>query len=138
MGANSTYTARKFDIMHAIVRAYIDGGEPVASRDIARQRRDGLSAATVRNVMADLCDEGFLVPTAYFCRPRSDGEGLSQLHPVAHCRKPRSQFRTDPGSRGTPGRGNHRADGGAFLAHAHRDDPEHRHRRGHPDLFPGS
>jgi len=60
MGANSTYTARKFDIMHAIVRAYIDGGEPVASRDIARQRRDGLSAATVRNVMADLCDEGFL------------------------------------------------------------------------------
>ena len=60
MGANSTYTARKFDILHAIVRAYIDGGEPVASRDIARQRRDGLSAATVRNVMADLCDEGFL------------------------------------------------------------------------------
>src|SRR5436190_3966311 len=60
MGANSTYTARKFDILHAIVRAYIDRGEPVASRDIARQRRDGLSAATVRNVMADLCDEGFL------------------------------------------------------------------------------
>lgn len=60
MGANSTYTARKFDILHAIVREYIDSGEPVASRDIARQRRDGLSPATIRNVMADLYDEGYL------------------------------------------------------------------------------
>jgi heat-inducible transcriptional repressor len=59
LGSNS-YNARKFEILHAIVRAYIDDGEPVASRDVARRRRDGLSAASVRNVMADLSDEGYL------------------------------------------------------------------------------
>ena len=60
MGAMNSYTARKLDILHAIVRAYIDDGEPVASRDVAKRRRDGLSAASIRNVMADLADEGYL------------------------------------------------------------------------------
>ncbi len=59
MGPTSS-TARKLEILHAIVKAYIDTGEPVASRSVARSRRDNLSAASVRNVMADLCDEGFL------------------------------------------------------------------------------
>lgn len=53
-------TARKYEILHAIVKAYIESGEPVASRSIARSRRDQLSAATIRNVMADLCDDGYL------------------------------------------------------------------------------
>ncbi|HEV2582754.1 MAG TPA: heat-inducible transcriptional repressor HrcA, partial [Ktedonobacteraceae bacterium] len=53
-------TQREQEILHSIVECYIHTGEPVASRTIARQRRDGLSAATVRNVMADLCDEGYL------------------------------------------------------------------------------
>lgn len=56
----SAATSRKLEILHAIVRAYIETGEPVASRSVARARRDQLSSATVRNVMADLCDEGFL------------------------------------------------------------------------------
>ncbi len=56
----STPAARKLEILHAIVRAYIETGEPVASRSVARSRKDNLSAASVRNVMADLCDEGFL------------------------------------------------------------------------------
>ena len=60
MGAISSYSARKFEILHAIVRAYIEDGEPVASRDVAKRRRDGLSAATIRNVMAELSDDGFL------------------------------------------------------------------------------
>jgi len=53
-------TQREQEILHSIVECYIHTGEPVASRTIARQHRDGLSAATVRNVMADLCDEGYL------------------------------------------------------------------------------
>jgi heat-inducible transcriptional repressor len=53
-------TARNFEILHSIVQSYIETGEPVASRTISRARRDALSAATVRNVMADLSDEGFL------------------------------------------------------------------------------
>ena len=46
--------------LHEIVAAYIETGEPVASRSIARRRGDTLSAASVRNVMADLDEEGYL------------------------------------------------------------------------------
>lgn len=53
-------TEREVEILHAIVESYIQTGEPVASRTIARMRRDNLSAATIRNVMADLCDAGYL------------------------------------------------------------------------------
>lgn len=48
------------EILHAIVQAYIETGEPIASRSIARRRRDALSAASIRNVMADLYEEGYL------------------------------------------------------------------------------
>jgi heat-inducible transcriptional repressor len=47
-------------LLHEIVAAYIETGEPVASRSIARRRGDSLSAASVRNVMADLDEEGYL------------------------------------------------------------------------------
>jgi heat-inducible transcriptional repressor len=60
MGPTSSAAARKLDILHAIVRAYIETGAPVASRSISRLRKDHLSPASVRNVMADLCDEGYL------------------------------------------------------------------------------
>ncbi|HLJ46785.1 MAG TPA: heat-inducible transcriptional repressor HrcA [Bryobacteraceae bacterium] len=53
-------TPRDLDILHAVVQSYIETGEPVASRTISRRRKDGLSAATVRNVMADLAEGGFL------------------------------------------------------------------------------
>ena len=53
-------TEREIDILHSIVESYIQTGEPVASRTIARQRKDNLSPATIRNVMADLCDGGYL------------------------------------------------------------------------------
>jgi heat-inducible transcriptional repressor len=53
-------THREQDVLYAIVESYIHTGEPVASRTISRQRKDTLSAASIRNVMADLCDEGYL------------------------------------------------------------------------------
>lgn len=53
-------SARNREILHSIVREFIATGEPVASRTVARSRRDRLSAATVRNVMADLADDGYL------------------------------------------------------------------------------
>lgn len=53
-------TPRNFEILHSIVQSYIETGEPVASRTVSRGRRDALSAATIRNVMADLADEGYL------------------------------------------------------------------------------
>lgn len=52
---------RKELVLTAIVENYIANGEPVASQSIARQQnREGMSAATVRNVMADLSEAGFL------------------------------------------------------------------------------
>src|SRR5258708_34796849 len=53
-------TPRNFEILHSIVQSYIETGEPIASRTVSRARVDGLSAATVRNVMAGLADEGYL------------------------------------------------------------------------------
>jgi heat-inducible transcriptional repressor len=53
-------TPRNFEILDSIIQSYIETGEPVASRTISRARRDALSAATIRNAMADLSDEGYL------------------------------------------------------------------------------
>lgn len=53
--------AREGVVLTAIVENYIASGDPVASQSIARQQnREGMSAATVRNVMADLSEAGYL------------------------------------------------------------------------------
>src|SRR5260370_7353387 len=51
---------RNRQILADIVRAYIETGEPVSSRAISKGFEETLSTATVRNVMADLEDGGFL------------------------------------------------------------------------------
>jgi heat-inducible transcriptional repressor len=51
---------REREVLTAIVRTYIETGEPVGSRTVSRLRKDGLSAATIRNVMADLSEVGML------------------------------------------------------------------------------
>jgi heat-inducible transcriptional repressor len=51
---------REREILTAIVETYIATGEPVGSRVLARGSREGLSPATIRNVMADLSDAGYL------------------------------------------------------------------------------
>lgn len=62
VGANmnrlGTLTPRHFEVLHAIVQNYIETGEPVASRVIARKYP--LSPASIRNMMADLLEEGYL------------------------------------------------------------------------------
>jgi heat-inducible transcriptional repressor len=50
--------ARK--ILHAVVTEYLQGGDAVGSRTVTRRHDLGLSAATVRNVMADLEELGLL------------------------------------------------------------------------------
>lgn len=52
--------ARSREIFRHIVDAYVESGEPVGSRTVARRLQDRLSPATVRNVMADLEDAGLL------------------------------------------------------------------------------
>jgi heat-inducible transcriptional repressor len=51
---------REREILTAIVETFISTGEPVGSRTLARANREGLSPASIRNVMADLSDAGYL------------------------------------------------------------------------------
>ncbi len=60
MTGRSQFDHRSQNILQSIVESYIETGEPVASRTIARAGGRQLSPATIRNVMADLCDEGYL------------------------------------------------------------------------------
>jgi len=51
---------REREVLTAIVETFISTGEPVGSRTLSRSNPEGLSAATIRNVMADLSEAGFL------------------------------------------------------------------------------
>src|SRR6266404_4440941 len=51
---------RNRQILADIVRTYIESGEPVSSRAISARFEETLSTATIRNIMADLEDGGFL------------------------------------------------------------------------------
>jgi heat-inducible transcriptional repressor len=53
-------TDRSKQILEAIIEDYIVTAEPVGSRTVTRSHRLSLSPATVRNVMADLEEMGFL------------------------------------------------------------------------------
>src|ERR1700683_5791455 len=54
---------REREVLTAIVETFISTGEPVGSRTLSRSNREGLSPATIRNVMADLSEAGFLEQT---------------------------------------------------------------------------
>jgi heat-inducible transcriptional repressor len=58
--ASSLSHKRTQRILADVVRAYVETGEPVSSRAISRLHADPWSAATIRNVMADLEEEGYL------------------------------------------------------------------------------
>jgi heat-inducible transcriptional repressor len=60
MIGNTQLGPREREILNAIIDQYISTGEPVGSRTLARLISEGLSPATVRNVMSDLADDGFL------------------------------------------------------------------------------
>src|SRR5262245_15128996 len=52
--------SRAEEILKRVIVNYILTGEPVGSRTIAKLSREGLSPASIRNVMADLEETGFL------------------------------------------------------------------------------
>jgi heat-inducible transcriptional repressor len=58
--SQQTLDARSREILKSIIAHYILTGEPVGSRTIAKMNWEGLSPATIRNVMADLEESGFL------------------------------------------------------------------------------
>ena len=52
--------ARSREIFRRLVETYLSTGEPVGSRTLSNDEAIGVSAATIRNVMADLTDRGLL------------------------------------------------------------------------------
>ncbi len=52
---------RKLKILQAIVRNYLETGEPVGSRTISKYTDLNLSSATIRNEMADLEELGYII-----------------------------------------------------------------------------
>ena len=57
---NETLSERSRQILEAIIDDYIRTAEPVGSRTVTRRHGLALSPATVRNVMSDLEEMGFL------------------------------------------------------------------------------
>jgi heat-inducible transcriptional repressor len=91
-------------VLNAIIELYIATGEPVASQTVARQldNKDGMSAATIRNVMASLGEAGLLeqphtsagrCPTASAFRLYVEQlNGSSRLAPIALTQERRDQI----------------------------------------------
>ena len=52
---------RKIKILNAIIRNYLDTGEPVGSRTISKYSDLSLSSATIRNEMSDLEEMGYIL-----------------------------------------------------------------------------
>lgn len=52
---------RKLTILHAIIKTYLETGEPVGSRTISKYSDLNLSSATIRNEMSDLEELGYIV-----------------------------------------------------------------------------
>ncbi len=51
---------RARSILYAVVNEFIASGEPVGSRTLAKKYGFDLSPATIRNVLSDLEEEGYL------------------------------------------------------------------------------
>lgn len=58
--SSATLTEREERVLEAVIRTYVETAEPAGSRTVARRFGLGVSAATVRNTMADLEEKGFL------------------------------------------------------------------------------
>src|SRR3712207_9427904 len=54
-------TARDREILRDVILTHILSAEPVSSRSVAKHGKLGLSAASIRNVMADLEEWGYLM-----------------------------------------------------------------------------
>ena len=79
---------RKWKILQAIIKTYLETGEPVGSRTISKYADLNLSSATIRNEMADLEELGYIIQP-YFSRQDSFRPWLSSV-----CEPPDGRERT--------------------------------------------
>ena len=73
---------RKQKILYAIIRTYMETGEPVGSRTISKYSDLNLSSATIRNEMSDLEEMGYIIQphTSAGRIPSDKGYGLYVDH----------------------------------------------------------
>lgn len=60
MAVGEELSARKKQILKAVIDAHIESGEPIGSKYIAANTDLGLSSATIRNELAELEEQGYL------------------------------------------------------------------------------
>ena len=61
MALNDQLDDRKVTILKAIIKTYLETGEPVGSRTISKYSELKLSSATIRNEMSDLEEMGYII-----------------------------------------------------------------------------
>ena len=81
--ADEQLSERARYLLHVLVESYIREGQPVGSRTLTRDSGLNLSSATVRNVMADLEEYGFVDLAAHLGRTRAHRQGLPVLRRYA-------------------------------------------------------
>src|SRR5438477_547999 len=81
MQSGQSIGEREREILTAIVETFITTGEPVGSRTLARANREGLSPATIRNVMAVVVTRSGLVRDRVLRLdlPQSDLDGAARF-----------------------------------------------------------
>lgn len=60
VGKTIELNEREREILRSVIDSYITHGKPVGSRLLCRENRFGLSAASIRNIMSELEEKGFL------------------------------------------------------------------------------
>lgn len=97
---------RERQVLEAVIRSYVETAEPAGSRTISRRFGLGVSPATIRNVMSDLEEKGFLfhphtsagrIPTEKAYRVYVDG--LMRMEPLPSL--DRDRIAVDLGDRGS-------------------------------------
>jgi heat-inducible transcriptional repressor len=90
-GGEESLSGRAQQLLKALIESYIRDGQPVGSRTLSRDSGMSLSSATIRNVMADLEDLGFVASphTSAGRIPTDKGyrffvDTLLQLKPLHH------------------------------------------------------
>ena len=78
---------REQTLLKALIESYVRDGQPVGSRKLAGDSRLKLSSATIRNVMADLEEQGLVGSSHHEGLPQHDvdkGSILLDLEAVDH------------------------------------------------------
>ena len=70
---------RKVTILKAIIKTYLETGEPVGSRTISKYSDLKLSSATIRNEMSDLEEMGYIIQRDGFLPTKGTGSMWTRL-----------------------------------------------------------